>query len=711
MKRHILSIVAMLTLILARAAGISPRFAFVANSGDNTVSVYTVNGENGLLRANGYALVKSEPLGVTVTPGGQFMYVVNSGSADISAFSVNTSNGTLTAILGSPFATGTTPSAAATDPAGKFLYVANRGSADVSAFKINPTTGALTAVSGSPFPAGSSPAALEVDPSGKFLYVANSGSDSVSAYTIDGADGALNEISGSPFAAGVAPAGLAVAASGKFVYVANNGSNDVSGYQLNTTTGVLKSISGSPFAAGTKPSAIAIDPATKFAYVANSGSNNVSEYSINTETGALSKVSGSPVAAGTGPAAISIDPSGKFVFVGNKNSNDISSFSLGFTGALTALVPGPHRTRKSPAALVVSSGSTAVTYTPRFAYVANFGLGATAVPAFSVNTNTGALTMLKGSPFGTGAPETLASAANGKFVYTANDDGSNTVGQYTVNPATGALRSVGTIVGGAGTGFVTVDPTSRFVYQVGGNTDGVFAYSINPTTGALSKISGSPFTSKIAGPFGLTVDPTGRFLLVANSATCQSCASEGITVFAINPNTGALSLVPGSPFPPPAGVFSLTAVTVDPTGRFAYLVNNAGTCCVSSYSINSSTGALTLVGTTLPAGANPEHIAPDVSGRYAYVTGNDDQVFGYNINNTTGALTAMAHSPFLCPSCATQGLSPDSSGKFLYVADRFHVTGYSINATTGVLTELPTSPYLTGAGSDPFDITVIGTIK
>jgi len=39
MKRHILSIVAMLTLIMVRAAGTSPRFAFVANSGDNTVSV------------------------------------------------------------------------------------------------------------------------------------------------------------------------------------------------------------------------------------------------------------------------------------------------------------------------------------------------------------------------------------------------------------------------------------------------------------------------------------------------------------------------------------------------------------------------------------------------------------------------------------------------------------------------------------------------
>ena len=710
MKRRIFGSLAVMHLALMTAAAVSPRYAFVANSNDGTVSVYTVNATSGLLRADGYVSVKSKPVGVAVTPGGQFLYVANSGSGNVSAFSVNTKNGTLTPVTGSPFAAGTTPSAASTDPAGKFLYVANKGSANVSAFRINGTTGVLTAVAGSPFAAGTSPADLKVASSGKFLYVANGGSDTVSAYTINSSDGELTEISGSPFGAGVAPAGLAIAVSGKFVYVANNGSNDVSGYQLNATTGALKAIAGSPFAAGMKPSAVAVDPSTKFAYVANSSSNNVSEYTINATTGALTRVSGSPVAAGSVPAALSVDPSGKFVFVGNKSSNDISSYGLGSTGALTALVPGPHRARKGPAALVVSSGSSAITYTPTFTYVANFGLGAIAVPAFSVNGSTGALTTLAGSPFGTGSPQSLASAPNGKFVYTANDDGSNTVGEYRVNLATGVLTSVGTIVGGSGSSFVTVDPTSRFVYQVGGNTVGVFAYSINPTTGVLTKIAGSPF-SQVSAPFGVAVDPTGRFLLVVDSVGCPTCTPPGVNVFAINPSSGALSPVAGSPFKPPAGVIDLQAVTVDPTGRFAYLVNNAGTCCVSSYSINSNTGALTLTGTTLPAGANPEHITTDVAGKYTYVTGNDDQVFGYIIDNTTGALTAMSHSPFICPSCATQGLRPDPSGKFLYVADRFHITGYNINTSTGALTELSTSPYSTGSGSDPFDVTVTGTIK
>jgi 6-phosphogluconolactonase (cycloisomerase 2 family) len=691
----------------------TPRFAFVADQGDNTVSEFTINADTGQLRANGWiSSGGTKPAGLTVTPGGKFLYVANSGSATVSAFAVNTRNGQFSQVVGSPFAVGTTPSATATDPSGKFLYVANTASGSVSAFTVNTTTGALTAVTGSPFTAGTSPEALAVDSSGKFLLTANNGSNNISVYSINGSSGALTQVSGSPFAAGTAPAAIVVTPADEFVYVANNGSNNVSGYLLNTTTGALTAVAGSPFSAGMKPSAVAVDPSTKFAYVANSGSNNVSEYLINSTTGALTPVSGSPVGAGTAPASLTVDPSGKFVFVGNKNSSDISAFGLNSsTGALTALVPGPQRARKSPVALVVSSGSTAIVYTPTFVYVANFGIGTTAVPAFSVDPNTGALTAIAGSPFGSGSPQSLASTPNGKFVYTANDDGSSTVGEYKVNPTTGALTSVGTILGGPGQPFVAVDPSNRFVYQVGGNTDGVYAYNIIPATGALTAISGSPFTSEISAPFGLAVDPTGRFLLVVDSVSCPTCTPAGITVFTINTNSGALTLVAGSPFPPPAGVFSLAGITVDPTGRFAYLVNNEGTCCVSSYRINPNTGALTLVGKTLPAGSNPEHITTDIAGQYVYTSGNDTDVFGYTIDNKTGALTAMAHSPFNCPGCATQGLRADPSGNYLYVADRFHITGYSIDATTGALTELSTSPYPTGPGSDPFDVTVTGTIK
>jgi 6-phosphogluconolactonase len=165
---------------------------------------------------------------------------------------------------------------------------------------------------------------------------------------------------------------------------------------------------------------VAVDPHSKFVYVANSGSNSISEFTLNSTTGVLTKVSGSPVNTGAAPAAVSVDPSGVFVFTGNAASDDVSSFRLNSpSGALTALVPGPFRARKSPASLVVSSGSSNITYTPSFAFVADFEGFSGAVPVLSVSATSGALTAIKGSPFGTGTPRAIAASPNGKFVYTA----------------------------------------------------------------------------------------------------------------------------------------------------------------------------------------------------------------------------------------------------------------------------------------------------
>jgi 6-phosphogluconolactonase len=82
------------------------RFAYLANRGDNTVSIYTVNAGTGQLRANGYVAAGSSPRSVTVDPGGKFAYAANFGSEDVSAFSIDAATGALSAVTGSPFAAG-----------------------------------------------------------------------------------------------------------------------------------------------------------------------------------------------------------------------------------------------------------------------------------------------------------------------------------------------------------------------------------------------------------------------------------------------------------------------------------------------------------------------------------------------------------------------------------------------------------------------------
>ena len=65
----------------------------------------------------------------------------------------------------------------------------------------------------------------------------------------------------------------------------------------------------------------------------------------------------------------------------------------------------------------------------------------------------------------------------------------------------------------------------------------------------------------------MTVDPSGRFAYVAN------LVGDNVSAYTINSSTGALSAVAGSPF---AAGNDPWSVTVDPSGKFAYVANFDG---------------------------------------------------------------------------------------------------------------------------------------
>jgi hypothetical protein len=83
---------------------------------------------------------------------------------------------------------------------------------------------------------------------------------------------------------------------------------------------------------------------------------------------------------------------------------------------------------------------------------------------------------------------------------------------------------------------------AQFVY-VGDPQGQVWGFAINPATGALSSIAGSPFaTGAGAGAVTVVVHPSGRFAYVA------SLTPNTITGYTINSATGALATIAGSPF-------------------------------------------------------------------------------------------------------------------------------------------------------------------
>jgi 6-phosphogluconolactonase len=110
-----------------------------------------------------------------------------------------------------------------------------------------------------------------------------------------------------------------------------------------------------------------------------------------------------------------------------------------------------------------------------------------------------------------------------------------------------------------------------------------------------------------------------------------------VTVFSLDPGTGALSEVPGSPFASGPG-----GATIDPTGKFVFA--DAGNS-LPTYTINSM-GSLTPVGAPIPLGAELESIAVDPTGKFVFVGLLPRKIAGFTLDSTTGALTPIAGSPF-----------------------------------------------------------------
>jgi DNA-binding beta-propeller fold protein YncE len=80
----------------------------------------------------------------------------------------------------------------------------------------------------------------------------------------------------------------------------------------------------------------------------------------------------------------------------------------------------------------------------------------------------------------------------------------------------------------------------EFAYVANESSNNVSAYTINPTSGALTPVTGSPFGAGSV-PHAVAVDPKGKFVYVVNTA------GNNVSGYKIKSN-GALTPLPGSPF-------------------------------------------------------------------------------------------------------------------------------------------------------------------
>jgi 6-phosphogluconolactonase len=437
------------------------------------VSQFTVGGSISGLLGTGLILRDNSADDLPVSSNGAFVftYPVASGGAYSVSIVSQPSNPTQNCVLLAGSATGTVSSANITDvsvvcpSAGRFAYITDEQGNQIFGFTIDGSSGALTPMPNSPFAAPTFPGSAVTDPSSRFLYVSSSGANSmvgtILAYSINQSTGALTAIQGFQFPLTdgggiVTPEALTIDPSGKFLYAAINepgtGPNlAVAVFTINHTDGTLTPVSGSPIAIGDVytygAGQIVIGPSGQFLYipyaypVGGIVTGVVAAYSIDPTTGVLTMVPGGPVRVVT-PAAsatATIDPRGKFLYLGSQvcvgggsssspeECGVLSTLAIdAISGALTLTASTPDVTAN---VAFNPSGSLA------------FGVFLQAVTVYSADPTSGALTALAGGlnfsgVFDVGGP--VVADPSGNFAYLPEPAGGSIL-ILTIDPSTGAL--------------------------------------------------------------------------------------------------------------------------------------------------------------------------------------------------------------------------------------------------------------------------------
>jgi 6-phosphogluconolactonase (cycloisomerase 2 family) len=342
----------------------------------------------------------------------------------------------------------------------------------------------------------------------------------------------------------------------------------VSAYAVDYQIGSLTPLADSPIQAGRNPVTLVATPNGLNLYVVNHDDSSVGEYSIGTDGKIY--LQNTYNVTGSMATAIAIDAAGKFLYVtftyqlgpngqqlyspASPGPGGVTIFPINGDGSLGT--PSTLKVGNNPVGIVVSrppAGGTAV-----FAYVLDQETPTTpkaTVLGFSQNLTTGALTPTPGT--------VITTDSTGKTV------------------ATGY---------GAGTtpSAIAEDPSARFVYITDEATNQLFG-NLVANNGSLVPMTNSPFATGIF-PVGLTIDPRGKFLYVANFSS-NTVGAYAIDVASGNP-VGSVGSASTSVDTAP------TCVTIEPAlGIYAYSSNNLAST-VSAMKLDPHNGGLAQVQNT-----------------------------------------------------------------------------------------------------------------
>ena len=301
------------------------------------------------------------------------------------------------------------------------------------------------------------------------------------------------------------------------------------------------------------------------------------------------------------------------------------------------------------------------------------------------------------------------------------------------------LVSIGFLVA-CGSHFSANSSSNGLVIVPNQGSQVVQAFGITLSNGHVSQINTSP--SVLGQPTAIVLDPAGTYAyvtVVPTSAVANSVKAASVASYKIN-SDGTLS-AGGTPpaMSAPAGVVSPVAITVDSSGKFLFVADQATTSgttavagTVSVFSIGSGGSVTEVAGSpfAVPAtagGAAANLVAVAVTPRtfpsanaacskqtppaseYLYAAdAATNQVWQFQVNTSSGALGAPAPSTSVVGVAAgsvPSGVAVDPCNRFVYVANQVsnNVSAYTISPTDGSLISVGPA---TSAGSGPGPIAI-----
>ena len=360
-----------------------------------------------------------------------------------------------------------------------------------------------------------------------------------------------------------------------------------------------------------------------------------------------------------------------YVYVNNDltSANYVSAYSADPSGALSPISGSPFATGGAGNGRGLYSANRIIVLND-FLYASN--AASNNVSAFTIDTGTGVLTPVAGSPFSTNATDdssnsgiSLAATPDGKFLYAGSTGFGGQITIFSIDSA-GALTMVGTSPIGAGGPVYSlkVSPDGKFLVAVLNQTSQIAVFAIQ-TDGTLQAVTGSPFTFGGASFTGVDVNCASSLLYVGGNTG---------NIYAFNiASDGQLTVVTGSPFS--TGLLSnqVVALSTDDNTLFS---SNQGGNTVTAFAVGSG-GGLTVPGTSVnaagPAGTStlPGGMAVSKDGTLLYAADLYNEVSTFLLGGssplTFGTLTptgytSQLHSVAAYPAKACSTSTPSPAG-------------------------------------------------